>query len=201
MKCRGGRPSSAPAPLCVLGGRVWGQGGCGTWGHGLEVNVAVLGNDGTFPAQQFQGRLAWTCWGLCWLSPGGFQSLGKSLQHLPQTRTWTLLKCLHTPTAGFLLNPPTQGIRIPCRIFVLRPGRAGGSSCLISSLGSSGCSSFLCFPAGNGDLPWLSTFPFNLALMRQWQNTKQLLCLLQINKTGTNYVHFHFPCFLYKNTN
>lgn len=38
-------------------------------------------------------------------------------------------------------------------------------------VGSFGCSSPLCFPPGNGSLPWLSTFPLHSALMRQWHGT------------------------------
>lgn len=177
MNCTGGRPSSASAPRWCSGWKGLGKVcGCGTWGHGLEVPVAVLGNGGTSPAQQFPEQAgrdllesllaeSWCC-----------QSLGKSLQHSHRHG--------HEPFPSEFPHShcglSSQNPRVHAQL-CLSPAGAEGSG-FPQGFGPEawqGWEQFLApqqlwvlipslLPPGNGSLPWTSTLPFNSALMRQW---------------------------------
>lgn len=144
MNCRGRRPSSASAPACVLDGKVWDM--WGTWGHGLEVNVAVLGSGGTFPALHFHenstGMESLLAESSLLSEPGEIPaappSHGQSWSEAPHSHCWTF------PPSSWTPCPRDQ---IPSGFWSW--GWQGWQQFLSHQqleLGSSGCSSPLCFP-------------------------------------------------------
>lgn len=184
--CRGGRPSSASAPRLCSGWK--GPGtvcGCGTWGHGLKVNVAVLGNGGTFPAQRFHEQAgtdlleSLLAESQCLSEPGEIPLTDMDMDSAEMS--------FHTPSVGLSsCNPRVHAQLCPSPAGAKGSGFPAGfwsrglaglpavpvsSGARAGSLGSFGCSFPLCFPPGNGSLPWLSTFPLHSALMRQWHGT------------------------------
>lgn len=163
--------------LCREGSRA----GCACGDTVCRWTWQCWGTVGPSQPNNSTSRLAWTCWGLCWLNPSAW---GHSPHRHGHRLCWS--EFAHSHCWPFLLQAPcpcpalpkpsrSQGIRIPCRIW--SRGLAGlwavpvPSGARAGSLGSSGCSSPLCFPPGNGSLPWLSTLPFHSALMRQWHGT------------------------------
>lgn len=155
-----------------------------------------------------------------WHGPAGVSAAESQRLGTFPSQTWTQTLLKWVCTLPLLAFPPAIPVSMPSSAqaqreprdqdslqdLVPRPGRAVSSSCPLRSSSWQPGQLWVLIPSLLPPWKWIPTLAQHISISFSFNetvawNTKQLLCLLQINKTGTNYVHSHFPCFLYKSTN